>query len=57
MPTGQFSSVIVRAYNTLGNEIVFRRNKAGDTTNVVSFKVPAAITTNLPITFDIIPLA
>ena len=57
MPTGQFSSVIVKAYNTLGNEIVFRRNKAGDTANVVSFSVPSAITTNLPITFDIIPLA
>lgn len=57
MPAGTFSSVIVRAYNTLGNEIVFRRNKAGDTANVVSFTVPVAITTNLPITFDIAPLA
>jgi len=57
MPTGAFSSVIVRAYNTIGNEVIFRRNKAGDTANVVSFSVPSAITTNLPITFNIIPLA
>lgn len=57
MPAGTFSNVIYRAYNTLGNEVVFRRNKAGDTTNVLSFTVPVAITTNLPITFDIIPLA
>jgi hypothetical protein len=57
MPAGTFSNVIVRAYNSLGNEVVLRRNKAADTANVVGFTLPAAITTNLPLVFDIVPLA
>jgi hypothetical protein len=57
MPTGTFSSVIYRAYNMLGNEIVFRRNKAADTANALGFTSPVALTTNLPITFDFTPLA
>jgi hypothetical protein len=57
MPAGSFSSVIYRAYNTLGNEIVFRRNKAADTANAMGFTNSTAITTNLPITFDFVPLA
>jgi hypothetical protein len=57
MPVGTFSSVLFRAYNTLGNEIIFKRNKAGDTANVMAFTSPVALTTNLPITFDFSPLA
>jgi hypothetical protein len=57
MPTGAFSSLVFRAYNTLGNEVIFKRNKAGDTANLLGFTSPVAITTNLPITFDISPLA
>jgi hypothetical protein len=57
MPVGSFSSVVCRAFNSAGNEVMFRRNKAGDTANALAFTVPAAITTNLPIVFDISPLA
>ena len=57
MPTGTFSSLVFRAYNSIGNEVVFKRNKAADTANVLGFSSPVAITTNLPITFDISPLA
>jgi hypothetical protein len=57
MPAGTFSSVLFRAYNTLGNEIVFKRNKAADTANALGFTSPVALTTNLPITFDFSPLA
>jgi hypothetical protein len=57
MPTGTFSSLVFRAYNSIGNEVTFKRNKAADTANVLGFSSPVAITTNLPITFDIVPLA
>ena len=57
MPAGTFSSVIFRAYNSIGNEVVFKRNKATDTANVLGFSSPVALTTNLPITFDFTPLA
>jgi hypothetical protein len=57
MPVGMFSSVIYRAYNTFGNEIVFRRNKAADTANAMGFTSAVALTTGLPITFDFTPLA
>lgn len=57
LPTGAFSSVVFRAYNSVGTEIVFRRNKAGDTANLLALSSPVSITTNLPITFDISPLA
>jgi hypothetical protein len=57
MPAGTFSSVVFRAYNSAGNEVVLRRNKAADTANVLGFTVPVAITTNLPLVFDITPLA
>jgi hypothetical protein len=57
MPAGTFSSLVFRAYNSIGNEVIFKRNKAADTANVLGFSSPVAITTNLPITFDISPLA
>ena len=57
MPIGTFSSLLFRAYNTIGNEVIFKRNKVADTANALGFSSPAAITTNLPITFDISPLA
>ena len=57
MPTSLFSSVLFRAYNTLGNEVVFKRNKAADTANALGFSSPVVISTNLPITFDFSPLA
>jgi hypothetical protein len=56
MPIGVFSSVIYRAYNTFGNEVVFRRNKTADTANAMGFTSPVALTTGLPITFDFTPL-
>lgn len=57
MPTGSFSSLVFRAYNSIGNEVVFKRNKTADTANALGFSSPVAITTNLPIVFDIAPLA
>jgi hypothetical protein len=57
LPAGTFSSVVYRAYNSSGNEVTFRRNKAADTANVMGFTAPVTITTNLPITFDFAPLA
>jgi hypothetical protein len=57
MPVGSFSSVIFRAYNSIGNEIIFKRDKASDTANALGFTSPVAATTNLPITFDFSPLA
>jgi hypothetical protein len=54
LPTGSFSKVIFRAYNSTGNEVVFRRNKAADTANVLGINSTSALTN---ITFDIIPLA
>jgi len=57
MPTGAFSSVIFRAYNSIGNEVVFKRNTAADTANVIGLSSPVALTTNLPIRFYVTPLA
>lgn len=57
LPSGKFSSVVFRAYNSAGSEIIFKRNKAGDTANALSLTIPVAITTNLPIVFDIAPLS
>lgn len=57
MPAGSFSSLVFRAYNAIGNEVVFKRNKAADTANALGFSSPVAITTNLPIVFDIASLA
>lgn len=54
IPTGAFSSIIERAYDTNGNEVVFKRNKAADTANVMGFYSPIALAN---ITFDFAPLA
>ena len=54
LPATFFSSVIFRAYNAAGNEVMFKRNKAADTTNVIGISSPIALTN---ITFDIVSLA
>lgn len=54
MPAGKFSSLILRAYNAAGNEVVFKRNKAADTANVLGI---SSVTAMAGITFDIVPLA
>jgi hypothetical protein len=54
MPAGKFSSVIFRAYNAAGTEVVFKRNKAADTANVIGISNPVVVAN---ITFDIVPLA
>jgi hypothetical protein len=55
MPTGSFSSVIVRAYNATGNEITCKRVMASDTANAIVISSPIAIATAT--TFQITPLA
>lgn len=55
LPSGKFSSVSFRAYNANGNEVVFRRNKAADTANVLGLTSPIALTGTF--VFDITPLA
>ncbi len=57
MPTGTFSQVVYRAYDSAGSEVLFKRNKAADTANALGFSSPVAITGNLPIVFDFTPLA
>jgi len=54
MPAGSFSQVVFRAYNALGNEVVFRRVKASDTANAIVVNSTVALAN---ITFDIVPLA
>lgn len=53
LPTGTFSQVVFKAYNSTGNEVTFKRNKAADTANAFGISSPVALTN---ITFDIIPL-
>lgn len=55
LPTGRFSSINFRAYNSTGSEVVFRRNKATDTANVMGLSSPIALTGTF--VFDITPLA
>lgn len=57
MATGAFSDVIHRAYNSAGNEVIYKRNFAGDTANAMAFSVPVLITTNLPHRFFFTPLS
>jgi hypothetical protein len=57
LPTGTFSNVVFRAFDSTGSEIIFKRNKTADTANVIGFYSPSAITAGLPIVFDIVPLA
>jgi len=45
LPAGQFSSVVFRAYDTTGQEVVFKRNTAGDTANAFGISSPVAIAT------------
>jgi hypothetical protein len=54
MPAGKLSSLIFRAYNAAGTEVVFKRNKAADTANVLGISSVTAMTA---ITFDVVPLA
>ena len=54
LPTGTFSQIIFKAYNSTGNEVTFKRNKVADTTNAFGISSPIVLTN---ITFDIIPLA
>jgi hypothetical protein len=54
MPAGKFSSLIFRAYNAGGTEVVFKRVKASDTANVAGF---SSVTAMAAITFDLVPLA
>lgn len=55
LPAGSFNAVSFRAYNASGNEIVFRRDFAGDTANDVGLDSPVAIAT--PTTFYVTRLA
>jgi hypothetical protein len=58
MPAGSFSSVIWRAYNPAGNEVILKRNTAADTANATGFSSPVALAApNLPLTFYFTPLA
>lgn len=54
LPTGSFSAVLVRAYNATGNEVVFRRVPASDTTNTAVVNSTVALAN---ITFYLTPLA
>jgi hypothetical protein len=55
MPAGTFSNVVFRAYNATGNEVIFRRVVASDTSNTLVVNSTVAISTAT--TFYITPLA
>jgi hypothetical protein len=57
MAVGAFSDVQVSVLNSAGNVVIYRRNTAGDTANVLSFNVPVAVTSNLPHRFIFTPLS
>ena len=54
LPATKFSWLIAQALNSVGSEVVFRRNISGDTTNVMGISSAVAVTG--PITYYITSL-